>query len=90
MNLDLIRHFAEGGEIGHRLFNCRGEFVYTSPSQKIVMSNLRSDKLTNYVRVKPRLAWNSELQAYERKHRYWPTKVKEEEIFETDRIKGKP
>ena len=87
-NLDLIRHFANGGDLGHRLFNCKGEFVYTSPTQKIVLSNLRADKLTGYVRVKPRMAWNAETGIYERKPRYWPTKIKEAEIFEEDRMEG--
>jgi hypothetical protein len=85
-NIDLIRHFAEGGDIGHRLFNCNGKFVYTSPTEKIVLSNMRPDKLTSYVRVKPKMKWNADLQMYERAQRHWPTKIKEAEIFEEDRI----
>jgi hypothetical protein len=80
-NLDLIRHFADGGDIGHRLINCHGEFVYTSPTDKITLSNLRSDRMTGYVRVKTKLVWNSTCGMWERKKRAWPERIPESEII---------
>ena len=80
-NIELIRHFAEGGDIGHRLIKCHGEHVYTSPTSKITLSNLRSDRLTGYVRVKSKYRWNPVLRLYERAERAWPERIKESEII---------
>lgn len=83
-HLDLIRHYAEGGDVGLRMHDYRGTFLYTAPVRHICLTNMREDS-TQLVRLKPKLAWNKTLGAYERKERAWPEKVSEQEIFEQDR-----
>ena len=42
-HIDLIKHFAEGGDIGLRLHTHRGEYVHTVPQRHIVLGNLREE-----------------------------------------------
>ena len=57
-HLDLIRHFADGGDIAHKLIDCNGNHVRTTVCRNIVLSNLRPDH-TNYVRVKARITYEN-------------------------------
>lgn len=81
-NLPIIEHFANGGDLGFRLINCKGEFCYTSPAHKITLSVLREDRLSGYVRVKPKYKLNKETGAYERVTRHWPTTIADSEILD--------
>lgn len=53
-NIDLIRHYAEGGDVGHRLIDCKGNPVRICPTKSINLSGLYPDRNCLYVRVKPR------------------------------------
>lgn len=75
-NIDLIRHFAQGGEIGHRLIDASGNQVAIYPSNKIVLTNMSPSKHCLYVKVKTRLRWDKAIQGYVRAPRYWPEKKK--------------
>jgi hypothetical protein len=79
-HIDLIRHFAEGGDVGHRLINCRGEHVAVYPTDKINLGGLNTAG-TYYVRVKPKLAWDKVLQRHVRHVRHWPEKIQPHEIM---------
>lgn len=81
-NIDLIRHFAEGGEIAHRLINCSGQQVAIYPTNKIVLTNMSPTDHCLYVMIKKRLRWNAQFQCYEHVPRYFPTKVKANEIID--------
>ena len=82
-HLDLIRHYAEGGDVGHRMHNCKGEFLYTAPARGICLSNLRADS-TSYVRVKPRYVWDTAICSPVRHMRAWPERIGEHEIISED------
>jgi hypothetical protein len=81
-NIDLIRHFAEGGEIGFRAFNCCGEPIAIWPSKSIILSNMFPGHHCLYVKVKAKMVWNSKLECYEHAPRHWPTKITEAEIID--------
>lgn len=81
-NLPIIEHFAQGGDLGFRLVDCKGEFHYTSPTHKITLSVLRADRLSGYVRVKPKFKFNKATGKMDRVQRYWPTKIAESEIID--------
>lgn len=80
-HLDLIRHYAEGGDIGLRLHNYQGEFIKTVPQRHLVLSNLRED-WTNLVRVKPRFVYNSTFGIHERSPRCLSEAIPESHIIE--------
>ena len=80
-NLDLIQHFADGGEIGHRMHDYTGTQVAIYPTQKILLSNIESGGLTNYCKVKKRLTISPASGAVIWKPRYWPEKISEREII---------
>lgn len=80
-HLDLIRHYAEGGDVGHRMHNHRGEFLYTSPARGICLGNLRTDS-TNYVRVKPRFVFDRANGSPVRRPRAFPERIAEHEIID--------
>lgn len=81
-NIDIIRHFAEGGDIGHRLIDCHGTQLYITPAKGIGLSGMSPGKHCLYVKVKPRFRWDENLKTYVRAPRYWPEKIKESEIIE--------
>lgn len=65
-HLDLIRHFANGGEVGLRLHDYKGKFVQTYRAKHIVLSNLRENG-TNLVKLKTRYVFNKTLGVWEHK-----------------------
>lgn len=79
-NLDILRHFAEGGDIGHRLINYKGELVRITPTDKLNLSGISSVS-TYYVKVKVKLRWNSNLQCYERVRRCFTEAISENEVI---------
>ena len=81
-NLDLIRHYAEGGDIGHQLIRSDGRLAFISPARVLTLSNMKPGRPTNYVRVKAKFRWNPELQMYERATRAWPERIKRSEVIE--------
>ena len=80
-HLDLIRHFAEGGEIGHRLCDYTGAQVAIYPTQKILLSNIETGGLTNYCKVKKRLRYSRARDCWDHAPRYWPEKISETEVL---------
>lgn len=80
-NIDLIRHFAEGGEIGHRLHDYTGEQVRICPTNKILLSNIERHGLTNYCKVKKRLVYDRELRCYVHRPRCWTENISEREVI---------
>jgi hypothetical protein len=82
-HIDLIKHFAEGGDIGLRLHTHRGEYVHTVPQRHIVLGNLREEG-TNLVRVKPRFTYNTKFGVHERSPRSWPETIPESHIIKGD------
>lgn len=84
-NIELIRHFADGGDIGHRTYTCTGEFLGINPAHKINLCNLRVDE-RYYIRLKAKLVWNSECNGYVRRERHWPEKVPTNEAICRPRI----
>lgn len=79
-NIDIIRHYANGGDIGFRLHNYKGEYLGIHVSNKINLCNLRPG-VTNLVMLKPRLRVSSEPQCINRVIRAWYTKVGESEVL---------
>lgn len=79
-NLDILRHFAEGGDIGHRLFDYKGNMVKICPTDKLNLSNI-SIISTNYVKVKQKIRWNPILKCHERVSRHWHESIDENEII---------
>lgn len=90
-NIELIRHFAEGGDVGHRKINCAGEYLWTNPTNKIVLGNLSTDGTGNYVRLKAKYSWNPVLCTFERIERSTTSRVAESEIMPCRliRLRGK-
>jgi len=80
-NIELIRHFAEGGDIGHQAPNCSGEMMPISVAKSIGLSGLKPDGSTWYLMLKPRYKFNSATQKMERVLRHWPEQPKAEEII---------
>lgn len=80
-NLDLIRHYAAGGDIGHRMINYRGEFLHTDVARHIVLGNLSTDGSHRYVMVKPKYRMDPETGGPVRVERCWPEKIQEGEII---------
>lgn len=79
-HIDLIRHFAEGGDVGHRLIDCYGHQVAIYPTHRINLGGLHVDG-TYYVRVKPKLVWDRLLQKHVRKQRYYPETIPANEVL---------
>lgn len=80
-HIDLIRHFANGGEIGHRLYDYTGKQVCINPTNKILLSNITTGGLTNYCKVKWRIVFDRALQRYVNNPRHWPERIKESEVM---------
>lgn len=79
-NADILRHFADGGDLGFRLFDYRGVLVKTVPVDSLNLSGI-SKVSTHYVMVKARLRWDANLQCYERVRRCWTETIDENEII---------
>lgn len=80
-NLELIRHFAEGGDIGHQAPNCAGEMMPISVAKGIGLGGLKPDGSTWYLMLKPRYKFNPATRMMERVPRHWPEAPKPEEII---------
>jgi len=80
-NLDLIRHFAENGDIGHRAPNCHGEMMQISIAKGIGLGGLKEDGSTWYLKLKPRYRFNNTTQKMERIMRYWPEVPTESDVI---------
>ncbi len=80
-NFDLIKHFAEGGEVGHRLIDCHGKQLYISPAKGIGLGGISPYGNCLYVKVKARYRWDPYLNAYVHAPRHWPERIRESEIL---------
>lgn len=67
-NLDIVKHFAEGGDLGYRLYTYDGELICISPTDKIILSNI-TPMSTHYVKVKTKYRWNPIFNRHERVQR---------------------
>lgn len=66
-NLELIKHFAVGGEIVHILHDASGRFVKEWPADSIILGNLScKPNMTYYKIVKPRYKFNATSKCFER------------------------
>lgn len=83
-HLDLIRHFADGGELGLRLRTHKGTFVKTVRQKHIVLGNLRVDG-TNLVKVKSRYVFNKTLGVWEHKPWCFTESIPETHILKENR-----
>ena len=79
-NIDIIRHYANGGDIGFRAHNYKGEYLGIRVSNKINLCNLHPGG-TGLVMLKPRLRVSAEPQSISRIVRSWYTKVEENEVL---------
>lgn len=79
-NLELLKHFASGGEIGFRLHDYRGKYVKTYPSIRLNLSGLHEGG-THYVRLKAKLRYDPELGVHVRVQRSRLEPVHEHEII---------
>ena len=77
-NIDLIRHYADGGDVGHRLIDCTGKQLRICPAKSVILSNLHPDKHCLYVIVKPRLVMRN--GALVRRQRCFTESIKEQEL----------
>ena len=80
-NLDLIRHFAEGGDIGHRAPNCHGDMMPISCARGIGLGGLKPDGSTWYLRLKPRYRMNQQSRVMERIMWEWPAVPKDSDVI---------
>ena len=79
-NLDLIRHFAEGGDIGHRVINYKGTQLRISTSKSILLCNLRPNDQSLYVKVRPRLVFRGGVLV--RRQRCFTETIRDSEVIE--------
>lgn len=79
-NIDLIRHFAEGGDVGHRLHDYRGVFVKIYPAKGVMVGNLHPGG-TTYVKLKPKLRFNKHIGVWERVERTFYDDIGEHEVL---------
>ncbi len=79
-NIDLIRHFAEGGDVGHRLHDYRGVFVKIYPAKGVMVGNLHPGG-TTYVKLKPKLRFNKHIGVWERVERTFDDDIGEHEVL---------
>lgn len=84
-NIELIRHYAEGGDIGHQAPNCVGEMMPISIAKGIGLGGLKPDGSTWYLMLKPKYKLNTNTKRMERVMRHFPEQPKPEEII---RCKG--
>lgn len=85
-NLDLIKHFAQGGDIGHRGYTWNGEPLDIKPASKITLGNLKPCRDRYYVKVKAKFAWNPVLKIHERQQRCWPERIDEHEVIPPEEV----
>ena len=84
-NLDLIRHFAENGDVGHRAPNCHGEMMPISIARGIGLGGLKPNGSTWYLRLKPRYKLNPTTKQWERVMRHWPEVPTEADVIYCER-----
>lgn len=80
-NIELIKHFAVGGDIGHQAPNCAGEMMPISIAKGIGLSGLKPDGSTWYLMLKPRYRYNAETKIMERLIRHWPQTPSSDEVI---------
>jgi len=80
-HLDLIRHFAEGGDIGHRAPNCAGEMMPIHVARGIGLSGLKPDGSTWYLRLKPRYRYDNRTKSMVRVPRSAPERPTMSEVI---------
>lgn len=79
-NLELLKHFAAGGDIGFRLYDYTGKYVRTYPTHKLNLGSLH-EKGTQYVRLKSKLRYDPALGAHVRVERSKLDPVQESEVI---------
>ena len=80
-NIDIVRHYAHGGDIGFRLHDYKGDLVGIYPARGLNLSGIAHGG-THYVMLKAKLAWNPFTRCFERKERCTLSNVSESEIIQ--------
>ncbi len=80
-NLELIQHFADGGDIGHQAPNCAGEMMPISIAKGIGLQGLKPDGSTWYLMLKPRYKFNTRTKVMDRIVRNWPERPSDDEVI---------
>ena len=81
MHIELIKHFAEGGDIGHQAPDCTGKMMSIWPAKGIGLQGLRSDGGTYYLMLKPKYKYNNYTKQMDRITRCWPETVSPDDVI---------
>lgn len=81
VHIELIKHFAEGGDIGHQAPNCIGKMMPIAVARGINISALRTDGGTYYLMLKPKYKYNTVTKSMDRLVRSWPEVPHSDEII---------
>lgn len=79
-NIELIRHFADGGDIGHQAKNCAGEEMPIHIAKGIGLGSIHPDGSTYYVRLKPHYVMSPDGTPI-RISRAWPETAKKSDVI---------
>lgn len=87
LNIDLIRHYAQNGDVGHRLIDFRGNQIRICPARSINLSGLHPDRMCLYVAVKPRFVMSGGVLM--RRERCFTESIRPEDVLEPKAQEGK-
>lgn len=88
-NLDLIRHFAEGGDIGHRAPDCSGKMMPIHVARGIGLQGLHVDGGTYYLKLKPKYRVNNVTKGFDRVPWCWPSVPKDSDVIYCEKKESK-
>lgn len=88
MHLDLVRHYADGGDVGHRLIDANGKTHGIYVSRGLNLSSLSPDRQCLYVALRPRYVIGP--SGLVRSPRGRNTKVRERDVIVFEPKEGKP
>jgi hypothetical protein len=80
-SLELIRHFAAGGDIGHRAPDCTGKMMPIYPAKSIGLGSIRPDGSSWYLMLKPKYKYNSVTKTMDRIERKYPDFISDDEVI---------
>jgi hypothetical protein len=81
-HIQLITHYANGGDVGHRAPNCKGDMMPIHPSRSINLNGLRPDGATFYLMLKPKYRLNKNTKRMERVERTFNEFISDSEIIQ--------
>ena len=80
-HIELITHFANGGDIGHQAPDCKGEMMPIHGAKGLGLGGLHKDGSTFYLMLKPRYKYNQRTKTMERVQRYFGSKINDDEVI---------